>query len=202
MTSDISKSIVDKQSKTDSVLLLKNVRRQQMVLEKSSDRGKDIEAKDDKKGKKDYHRQLCERLHLDSATHRSSQKFGAEKTDHSVEARKEAPSLPDNQRHQALLSRKNEMIPARVIKSGEQGETYAWKPLSMEEIRKSDAVFLPKCVAKYKYPLYYEQLKETGNFDAKASMGASVRLMDAKAGKQYIVKRAAVGKSMSIYFVK
>ncbi len=28
----------------------------------------------------------------------SSQKLGAEKTDHLIESRKEAPSLPDNQR--------------------------------------------------------------------------------------------------------
>ncbi len=165
-----------------------------MVLDKSLDRGKAIETKTDEKEKKDYHRQLCERLHLDSATHRSSQKFGVEKTDHSVELRKEVPSLLDDQRHQAMLSRNDEMIRARVIKSGKQGETYAWKPLSMEEMRKSDAVFLPKYVAEHDYPLYYEQLKETGNFDAKTSMGASVRLMETDAGEQYVVKRAAVGK--------
>jgi hypothetical protein len=164
-----------------------------MALEKLSDRRKAIEIKTDEEEKKDYHRQLCERLHLDSATHRSSQKFGAEKTDHSVEARKEAPSLPDNQRHQALLFRKNEMIPARVIKSGERGEIYAWKPLSLEEIRKSEAVCLPQSVTGYDSPVYYEQLKETENFDAKATM-AAVRLMETKAAEQYVVKRAAVGK--------
>jgi hydroxymethylpyrimidine pyrophosphatase-like HAD family hydrolase len=169
-----------------------------MVLEKSSDRGKGIETKTDEKEKKDFHRQLCERLHLDSSRgdlpRISSQKFGVEKTDHPIEARKETPSLSDDQRHQAMLSRKNEMIHARVITSGLQGETYAWKPLSMEEMRKSDAVFLPKYVAENDYPLYYEQLKETGNFDAKTSMGASVRLMETKAGEQYVVKRAAGGK--------
>jgi hypothetical protein len=158
------------------------------------DLGEAIETKPSAKGKKDFHRQLCEKLHLDSATHRSSQKFGSEKTDHSVEARKEAPPLPDNQRHQALLFRKNEMIPARVIKPGEQGEIYAWKPLSLEEMRKSDAVFLPQYVSGYDRPLYYEQLKETGSFDAKTVMGAAVRLMETKAGEQYVVKRASVGK--------
>jgi hydroxymethylpyrimidine pyrophosphatase-like HAD family hydrolase len=169
-----------------------------VVLEKSLDRGKAIKIKTDEKEKKDYHRQLCERLHLDSPRDHlspiSAQKFGAEKTAHPVESGKEAPSLPDDQRHQAMLSRNDEMIRARVIKFGKQGETYAWKPLSMEEMRKSDAVFLPKYVAENDYPLYYEQLKETGNFDAKTSMGASVRLMRTEAGEQYVVKRAAVGE--------
>ncbi len=89
-----------------------------MVLEKSLDRGKAIGTKTDEKEKKDYHRQLCERLHLDSATHRSSQKFGAEKTDHSVESRKEAPSIPDDQRHQAMLFRNNEKILLCNVKKG------------------------------------------------------------------------------------
>ena len=131
-----------------------------MVLDKSLDREKVIEARTDGKGKKDFHRQLCERLNLGSARdrlphissqklepektdhpigaktdekekkgfhrrlceglnldpardhwpHISSQKFGAEKTDHPIESRKEAPSLPDDQRHQAMLFRNNEMI--------------------------------------------------------------------------------------------
>lgn len=170
-----------------------------MVLEKSSDCGKAIEIKTEGKEKKGFYREQYERLHRDSAKdhlpHGSSQKLGAEKTDHPVEARKEAPSLSDDQRrHQALLSRKNEMIPARVIESGKQGETYVWKPLSVKEIRKSKDVFLPKRATGYKPPIYYEQLKETGNFDAKTTMGASVRLMETKAGKQYIIKRATVGK--------
>ena len=40
----------------------------------------------------------------------SSQKLGAEKTDHPVESRKEAPSLPDDQRLQATCPRNIEMI--------------------------------------------------------------------------------------------
>ncbi len=211
-----------------------------MVLEKASDRGKAIEPKTNEKEKKDYHRQLCERLHLDSPrddlSHISSHNSGAEKiehtidistdkkekkdflrqlcerlhldlprddllcissqklvtenTDHPIEARKEAPFLPNDQRHQAMLSRKKEMIPARVIKPGKQGETYGWKPLPMEEMRKSDAVFLPNYLARYDSPTYCEQLKETENLDAKSTMG-SIRLMETKASEQYVVKRVA-----------
>jgi hypothetical protein len=85
-----------------------------MDLEKSSDRGKAIETKNNGKAKKDIYRQLCEKYHLDPATdhlpHISSQKLRAENTDHPVESRKEAPSLPDDQYHQAMLSRDNEKI--------------------------------------------------------------------------------------------
>jgi hypothetical protein len=166
-----------------------------MVLEKSPDCGKAIETKTEEK---DFLRQVCERLHLDFArdhlSHISSQKSGTEKTDHRVEDREEAPSLPDSQRYRVMLSRSLEMIPARVMKSEEQGETYAWKPLLVEEVRKSDAVLLPKYLSGYGNPCYYEQLKETGSFDAKGDMGVSVRLMQTKTGEQYVVKRATAGK--------
>jgi hypothetical protein len=135
-----------------------------MDREKSSDRGRDMKTKTDGEEKKDFLRQRCGRLHLDSSRdhynlpHRSFQKLGTEKTNHPVESRKEGPSLPDDQRHQALLSRNNEMIPARVIQSGKQGETYVWKPLPLEEMRKSDAVFISKYVRGCDYPIYCESV--------------------------------------------
>jgi hypothetical protein len=48
----------------------------------------------------------------------SSQKLGAEKTDHADESRPEAPSSPDDQGSQATLPRKIEKIRNLVYSSG------------------------------------------------------------------------------------
>ncbi len=105
----------------------------------------------------------------------------------------EVPSLPDN--HQAIVSGENNKVlamvipavgknveplalqntdaaaslmdgiktPANLCKSGKQGKTYTLKLLS----------------------------RETGNFDAKTGYGGSVRVMETKAGEQYVVKISA-----------
>ena len=47
----------------------------------------------------------------------SSQKLGAEKTDHSDESRPEAPSFPDDQRSQTTLPRIIEKIHSNYVKA-------------------------------------------------------------------------------------
>lgn len=92
-----------------------------MFPEKSLDRGKAIETKTDGKAKKDFLRQKCERLHLDSA-------------------RDHLPPLPDSQRPRAMLSRNNEEIlftNIRIVETREKGKSI----IVDENIKKGDSIF-------------------------------------------------------------
>jgi hydroxymethylpyrimidine pyrophosphatase-like HAD family hydrolase/RIO-like serine/threonine protein kinase/RimJ/RimL family protein N-acetyltransferase len=83
-------------------------------------------------------------------------------------------------------------LTARVLKIDKKGDKrYEWVPVTHEQIRHSDSIYIPRYVQGYDYPFYYEQLQSLaeGSFNERTSMGASVHVMESEQGEKFIVKR-------------